>query len=106
MCLAHALLFGDRTTADVNRTAGALKGDVIWYEAHAPVPFLLSRASPSALYPSLVCGQAVSVHPNVDARVGYVQYMMLANAIAFVDGEMTYLTKPSEGSLGSIQINR
>jgi hypothetical protein len=103
MCLAYALLFGDRTTADVNRTAGALKGGVTWYEArYAPVPFLLSRASPSALYPSLVCGQAVSVHPNVDARVGYVQYMMLANAIAFVDGEMTYLTKPREGSLGSI----
>jgi hypothetical protein len=52
MCWAHALLFRDETPADVNRTAGALSGGVIWYEArYAPVPFLLSRASPSALYP-------------------------------------------------------
>jgi len=35
-----------------------------------------------------------------------VQYMMLANAIAFVDGEMIYLAKPRGGSLGSIQISR
>jgi hypothetical protein len=40
------------------------------------------------------------------ACVGYVQYMMLANAIAFVDGEMIYLAKPRGGSLGSIQISR
>lgn len=32
--------------------------------------------------------------------------MMLANAIAFVDGEMIYLAKPRGGSLGSIQISR
>jgi hypothetical protein len=59
----------------------------------------------SALYSWLVCGQAVSVHPNVDACVGYVQYMMLANAIAFVDDEMIYLAKPRGRSLGSIQIS-
>jgi hypothetical protein len=55
---------------------------------------------------SLSVVKRVSVHPNVDACVGYVQYMMLANAIAFVDGEMIYLAKPRGGSLGSIQISR
>jgi hypothetical protein len=108
MCLAHALLFRDKTPANVNRTAGASRGGVTWYEArYAPVPFLLSRASPFLRCThSLSVVKRVSVHPNVDACVGYVQYMMLANAIAFVDGEMIYLAKPRGGSLGSIQISR
>jgi hypothetical protein len=63
------------------------------------VPFLMGSVASATLIP-LAGIDVLGARPNVDAYVAYFQYSMLANVIAFGDGEMIYLAKLCDGSLG------